>query len=239
MLNENAPMALYHQLREVVLSKIESNEWPVNSQIPTERELCEAFGVSRITVRKALSELEREGYLYRKQGKGTFVTSPKIEQRLSRFYSFSEEIRKMGYVPSSKILDFTVMQADKNIAANLQIESGVDVYSLRRIRLANEEPFAIENSFIPCVVCPGLSAEEIAVRGLYGAMRLNYGLIANQAVETFEAVSITADEALHLTVAENAPGLLLERVTYSNMVIVEYCRSIIRGDRYKYRIVLK
>jgi GntR family transcriptional regulator len=239
MLNENAPMALYHQLREVLLNKIKSNEWPVNSQIPSERELCETFGVSRITVRKALSELEREGYLYRKQGKGTFVTSPKIEQRLSRFYSFSEEIRKMGYVPSSKILDFTVMQADKNIAANLQIESGVDVYSLRRIRLANEEPFAIENSFIPCVVCPGLSAEEIAVRGLYGAMRLNYGLIANQAVETFEAVSITADEALHLTVAENAPGLLLERVTYSNMVIVEYCRSIIRGDRYKYRIVLK
>jgi len=70
-------------------------------------------------------------------------------------------------------------------------------------------------------------------------MKLNYGLTANQAVETFEAVSIRADEAVHLTVAENAPGLLLERVTYSNLIIVEYCRSIIRGDRYKYRIVLK
>jgi len=239
MLNENAPMALYHQLREVVLSKIESNEWPVNSQIPTERELCEAFGVSRITVRKALSELEREGYLYRKQGRGTFVTSPKIEQRLSRFYSFSEEIRKMGYTPSSKILDLTTMKADKKIAAHLQIEIGAEVYNLERIRLANEEPFAMENSFIPYAVCPGLSAEEIASNGLYGTMKLNYGLTANQAVETFEAVSIRADEAVHLTVAENAPGLLLERVTYSNLIIVEYCRSIIRGDRYKYRIVLK
>ena len=131
------------------------------------------------------------------------------------------------------------MKADKKIAAHLQIEIGAEVYNLERIRLANEEPFAIENSFIPYAVCPGLSAEEIASNGLYGTMKLNYGLTANQAVETFEAVSIRADEAVHLTVAENAPGLLLERVTYSNLIIVEYCRSIIRGDRYKYRIVLK
>lgn len=239
MLDEKAPVALYYQLKEILLAKIKSNEWPVNSKIPTERELCTLFKVSRITVRQALSELEQEGYLYRKQGRGTFVTAPKIEQRLSHFYSFSEEIREMGYSPSSRMLDFRIVKADESVANNLGLNRGDPVYSIRRLRLANEEPFAIENSFVPCDVCPGLSSEDISSKGLYNTMNINYGLIPNEAVETFEAIAIDAENAHYLNVSRNSPGLLLERVTRADQTIVEYCHSIIRGDRYKYQILLK
>lgn len=90
-LDERSPMSLYYQLKTILAEKIHSGQWKVNDRIPTERELCDAYGVSRATVRLALGELENEGLLYRKQGKGTFVAAPKIEQLLSGFYSFSEE----------------------------------------------------------------------------------------------------------------------------------------------------
>lgn len=238
MLDEKAPVALYYQLKEILLEKIRNNEWPINGKIPTERELCEIFKVSRITVRQALYELEKGGYIYRKQGKGTFVTAPKIEQRLSSFYSFSEEIRKMGYTPSTQVVGFDLIKADAEVAKHLNIPQEAKVYSIRRLRLANQEPFAYENSFIPEELCPGLTSEEVATNGLYNSMG-KYGIVPNKAIETFEAVAISSNDALYLEANKNSPGLLLNRVTYAEQKVIEYCRSIIRGDRYKYRIVLK
>lgn len=238
MLNEKAPVALYYQLKEILVDKIKSNEWAIDSKIPTERELCELYKVSRITVRQALEELENEGFLYRKQGRGTFVTAPKIEQRLSKFYSFSEEIRNMGYTPSTKIIDFKIVASEEVVAKHFN-EKGITVYCIRRLRLANNEPFAIETSYIPYDLCPNLTVEEIAAKGLYNTMKTKYGLIPNEAVETFEAVLINPNDALQLQVAKKSPGLLLERTTYADDKIVEFCHGIIRGDRYKYRVVLK
>ena len=170
MLNEKAPVALYYQLKQILMRKIKSNEWPVNSKIPTERELCELYKVSRITVRQALNELENEGYIYRKQGKGTFVTVPKIEQRLSSFYSFSEEIRKMGYLPGTQVIGLDLIKADNRLAKFLNVADKAAVYRIRRLRLANGEPFAYENSFIPYELCPGLTGEEVSRNGLYNSM---------------------------------------------------------------------
>ncbi|HBT15682.1 MAG TPA: GntR family transcriptional regulator, partial [Firmicutes bacterium] len=203
MLDEKAPVALYYQLKEILLEKIKNNEWPINGKIPTERELCEIFKVSRITVRQALYELEKEGYLYRKQGKGTFVTAPKIEQRLSSFYSFSEEIRKMGYTPSTQVVGFDLVTADDEVAKYLNIAKEVSVYSIRRLRLANQEPFAYEISFIPYELCPGLTSEEVATNGLYNSMR-KYGIAPNKAIETFEAVAISSKDALYLQANKNS-----------------------------------
>jgi GntR family transcriptional regulator len=238
LLNEKAPVALYYQLKEILVDKIKSNEWEIDSKIPTERELCDLYEVSRITVRQALEELENEGLLYRKQGKGTFVTAPKIEQRLSSFYSFSEEIRNMGYTPSTDIIEFKAIAGDEMIARHFN-EKGMMVYCIKRLRLANNEPFAVEISYIPCDLCPGLTADEIAAKGLYNTLKTKYNLIPNEAIETFEAVVINSNDAFYLHVGKNAPGLLLERCTYANERIVEFCHGIIRGDRYKYKVVLK
>lgn len=238
MLNEKAPVALYYQLKEILVEKIKSNAWEIDSKIPTERELCELYKVSRITVRQALEELENQGLLYRKQGKGTFVTAPKIEQRLSKFYSFSEEIRNMGYTPDTKIIEFKIVAPDDTIAKHFN-EKGLTVYCIKRLRLANNEPFAIETSFIPRDLCPDLTADEVSAQGLYNTMKTKYNLIPNQAIETFEAVIIHPEDASFLHVGKNSPGLLLERTTYANERIVEFCHGIIRGDRYKYQVVLK
>ncbi len=238
LLNEKAPVALYYQLKEILVDKIKSNEWEIDSKIPTERELCDLYEVSRITVRQALKELESEGFLYRKQGKGTFVTAPKIEQRLSSFYSFSEEIRNMGYAPRTQMIEFKKLRVDESIAKHFN-EKETEVYCIKRLRLANEEPFAVETSYIPCELCPGLTADEIEAKGLYNALTSRYNLIPNEAIETFEAVIIHSNDAVHLHVGKNAPGLLLERTTYANERRVEFCRGIIRGDRYKYKICLK
>lgn len=240
MLNEESPLALYHQLKNILIKKIKSNEWPVNTKIPTERELCETYAVSRITVRQALNELGKDGYLYRKQGKGTFVTTPKIEQRLGKFYSFSEEIRKMGFTPGTEVLDFRLIDCDKDsIAAGLNMDKHEKVYSIRRRRLADGEPFAVETSYIPYNICPDLNKESISTEGLYNSLKNNYGINPDEAVETFEAVLINENNANELSTSVNLPGISLERFTYAKGRVVEYCRSIIRGDRYKYKVVLK
>ena len=99
MLDDKAPVSLYYQLKEEMKEKIKAGEWPAEFKIPPERELCSIYGVSRITVRQALEDIKREGYIYSKQGRGTFVTRPKIELDLEKFYSFSEDMQ--GHIGSS------------------------------------------------------------------------------------------------------------------------------------------
>ena len=240
MLDEKLPVSLYYQLKEILIKKIKENEWPVNTRIPAERELCELYRVSRITVRQALDELEKEGYLYRKQGRGTFVTIPKLEQRLGSFYSFSEEIRKMGAVPEANIMDFNILESNDRISEILKIKKGEKVYGINRLRKADKEPFAIETSYIPVAVAPGLAKESVEKDGLYNTLKDSYGIIPDEAWESFEAV-LVADEndAVHLNVKRNSAALKIERITKSKDGIVEYCAGLIRGDRYKYNIVLK
>ena len=240
MLDEKLPVSLYYQLKEILIKKIKENQWPVNTRIPTERELCELYRVSRITVRQALDELEKEGYLYRKQGRGTFVTVPKLEQRLGSFYSFSEEIRKMGAVPVANIIEFNIMESSDRISGILEIKKGEKVYGIHRLRKADKEPFAIEVSYIPTAIAPGLERESIESDGLYNTLKISYGIVPDEAWESFEAV-LVADEknAGLLGVKKNSAALKIERVTRSKGGVVEYCEGLIRGDRYKYNIVLK
>lgn len=240
MLDEKLPVSLYYQLKEILTKKIKENEWLVNTRIPTERELCEMYRVSRITVRQALDELEKEGYLYRKQGRGTFVTVPKLEQRLGSFYSFSEEIRKMGAVPEATIIGFNILESSERISEILKTKKGEKVYSINRLRKADKEPFALETSYIPVAIAPDLIKENVEKDGLYNTLRNSYGIIPDEAWESFEAVLVDdEDDALHLNVKRNSAALKIVRVTRAGSGVVEYCSGLIRGDRYKYNIVLK
>lgn len=239
MLDEKAPVALYSQLKENLVEKIKKNEWSINTKIPTERQLCDIYNVSRITVRQALDELEKEGYLYRKQGKGTFITAPKIEQRLSNFYSFSEEIKKMGYYPSTRVLDFQVVACVEEISNFLNVRPGTETYEIKRLRLANGEPFALETSYVPYDICSGLTVKEVSEYGLYNSMKMRCNIIPVEAEETFEAIIISGDNASLLNTGKNSPGIYLERLTSSDARVIEFCKSIIRGDRYKYKVILK
>jgi GntR family transcriptional regulator len=239
MLDEKLPISLYYQLKNIFISYIKSGDWPTNFKIPTERQLCETFNVSRITVRQALKELEDEGYMYRKQGKGTFITTPKFVQRLSKFYSFSDEIKKMGSVPLTKIISFDLLTVDKAISEKLKVEAGERIFTIKRLRLANDEPFAMETSYIPFKFAENLTEKFVSELGLYNTLKEKCNLRPEEAVETFEAVLVDHENAELLKVPRRSAALHLERITSAQGRIVEYCVSTIRGDKYKYIVNLK
>jgi GntR family transcriptional regulator len=239
MLDEKSPVSLYYQLKNIFISYIKSGKWPVNYKIPTERELCEMFNISRITVRQALKELEDEGFMYRKQGKGTFITTPKFVQRLSRFYSFSDEIKKMGSVPSTEIISFVIMDAEKAIMEKLEIKYGEKVFAIKRLRLADNEPFATETSYIPYKHAENMTEKFVSELGLYNTLNDKCGLQPDEALETFEAVLVDHDNADLLKMPRRSAALHLERITTAQGQIIEYCISTIRGDKYKYTVSLK
>ena len=133
--------------------------------LPGEMQLCREYNVSRSTVRQAMDVLVRNGLVTRKQGRGTFVAMPKLEQNLVKFYSFSEEIKRMGYTPSSSIVSFRKLPADANMAARLSIEPNSEIFSLRRLRLADGKPFALETSYIPAALYPFMTEEMIREKG--------------------------------------------------------------------------
>lgn len=239
LLDESSGITLYKQLEKIIIEKIEGGEWPVDTKLPTEAQLCEMYGVSRITVRQTLNNLKSEGYLYRKQGKGTFVCRPKLVQNLGHFYSFSTEIEKMGCKPGSTILNFSVVEADYELSNNLKIAEKDRVYAVRRLRLADGEPIAVETSWIPRAVAPGLVQEDIKKYGLYRALARILGRSPNWGEESFEAVLMNREEALALRARAKDAALRLTRLAYADSTPVEYCVSIIRGDKYIYKIELQ
>ena len=239
MLDEKSPLSLYYQIKNIIMDNIKNKVWETGNKISTERELCESYNVSRITVRQALKELENEGYLYRKQGRGTFVMEQKFEQRLSKFYSFSEEIKKMGSFPSTKIVSFGIIEPEQMIAEKLGISSGDKVFAIKRLRLADDEPFGVEISYIVYRYAKGLTEESVSKFGLYNALNQKCGLMPNEATETFDAVSVSNQDAEYLNVSKRAAALRLERITSAQGNIIEYCISIIRGDKYKYTVQLR
>ncbi len=237
-LQSNSPVALYYQLKEILGQKILNNEWDLGDRLPTEFELCEQYGVSRITVRQALAELERQGLIVRKQGLGTFVAIPKIEQNLTSFYSFSEEFRKRGFKPKNKVVDFQVQRPTEQIKSVFGLTSGQEVYHFTRLRMASDIPVAIESSWLPTSVFPELTKGELEQCSLYEIMKTRFGVIADSASESFGASALGKKEALVFGLTEGSPALDLERLAYRGAQCVEYTRGIIRGDKFRFQVKL-
>ena len=119
--DKESPLSLYYQLKQIIIDKIENRELTENEKLPTEKELCDKYNISRATVRQALKELETEDYIYKIQGKGTFVSPKRYQQDLLKFYSFTDEMKKIGKTPTSKVLSFEVTTPSKKIADTLDI----------------------------------------------------------------------------------------------------------------------
>ena len=229
---------LYIQVEEQCIELIKNKTWAVGIKIPTEAQLCKQFGVSRITVRQAMTKLAERGLISKKQGLGTFVCKPKITQRLHDMYSFSEELKKQGYSVSNDIISFEIISSDEYTAKQLEIKADDLVYELKRLRFADEEPYALEASYIPYDLIPELDINDIKRKGLYNTLTEVGGIVIDNANESFEAVILSKEAGGLLKAGEGFPALRLERVTRSGNTIYEYCESYVRGDRYKYTIKL-
>jgi GntR family transcriptional regulator len=226
---------LYHHLKEIFAERIAAGEWKVGDLIPTEAQLCAAYGVSRGPVRQAIDLLVQQGVLARKQGKGTWVRPHKLESGLATFYSFTTLIAEQGYTPSTRLLHFGREEAIPSVRRALALESGAPVYRMARLRLANGEPIILETVFLPVARAPGLEQPQIEAHSLYALLQDRYGLPLTRARQSFEAVIADEYEANRLAVAPGAPLLLLENLTYAagDLPIV-FSKAVLRGDRLRY-----
>jgi GntR family transcriptional regulator len=231
---------LYFQLRQHVRLQIEGGEWPAGEKIPSEHELMAKFGVSRATVREALSELAREGLLERKQGFGTIVRDRRITQDVSRFYTFPSAMMNAGRRPSTELLSVEGVPIDAGVASHLGGQPKDDeVVRVSRLRLADDEPLMLETSYLPADLFPGLTKSRLEGRSLYQAMSEDYGVVVVRGREAFEPILVQGDEAKRLAVSAGSPGLLVQREAFDPAGrCVEFCNSVVRGDRARYTVEL-
>ncbi|MCX7938213.1 MAG: GntR family transcriptional regulator [Thermoflexales bacterium] len=234
-------MPLYHQLKELLQQRIDAGEWRAGMRLPSERELCEQFGISRITVRQALAELEREGRLLRDQGRGTFVAQPRFEQHLTHLTSFTQDMLARGQKPGAVVLEHTVMMAPVDVAHDLHLDAEHRrVILLRRLRLANEQPVAVETAYLSEHMCPQLVAENLNHRSLYALLSERFGIVPTRAVQQMTATACPPTEARLLQIKPGNPVLHLRRVTYSqDGCPFEVVESFYRGDKYVFYAELR
>lgn len=240
-MDDTLPVSLQFQLRSKLLEKVENKFWLPGAQIPSERELCTEYGVSRITVREVVKELVQEGYLVRKQGKGTFVSLPKFEHEFSSSYSLSQDIEREGLHSDFRLLHIRIMKASPQLQQVFGIADGSEVYEIVRLRLIGDEPFAWERAYTPQQYMNGASEEQLQREGLYMTLFRCSGLMAEEASVEAEAINSPDDIAEQLQLKRKAAVLFLTRLTTAQNRCIEYCESYIRSDRYrfKYKQVLR
>jgi GntR family transcriptional regulator len=204
------------------------------SPVPPERTLAAEFDTSRTTVRQALQELVVEGRLERIQGKGTFVAKPKVSQAL-QLTSYTEDMRAQGLEPTSQLLEIGYVTADDALAGLLNVPAGDRVLRIERLRMANGEPMAIENTHLAADRFPGLRRSLVRYTSLYTALAEVYGVHLAEAEETIETSLATPREAGLLGTDVGLPMLMLSRHSLDREgAPVEWVRSVYRGDRYKF-----
>ena len=231
---------LYLQIKELLLGEIRAGRFRPHQRLPSERDLSAAHGVSRMTVRQAVVELQRSGAIYSRVGKGTFVAPPKIEQQLRSITSFSEQLQAQGEVPSSRVLVATSGVVDDAVTDALGIKPGDEVVTLSRIRLADARPVGIETAYLPAARVPGLLQHDFERDSLYETLARDYGLDFFAANQTIEAALADERELQLLEMSRPAAVLRLQRVTMSSDGrSVEFVISTYRGDLYQLHSNLK
>lgn len=233
MANEEKTSLKYQQLKENLLRQINQGVYASGRCLPPERELCELFSASRMTVRKAVDELVDEQVLYRIRGKGTFVLHEKIMQSLTSLTSFSDDMRARGMAPSSRILLLDRIPAGRLVAEKLSMEVGDDVILLKRLRLADGVPMAIETSYLNPTICDSLVERISAGESMY-ALYEKLGIQLRRAVQCMEIAPLQSWEADILENHDLTMAMFIQRQTFDQRDCpVEYVESQYRADRYR------
>ncbi len=229
--------ALYHQLVDLLQERIETCMIP-HDKLPSERELTAQYGVSRTTVRLALQELENRGSIYRRHGKGTFVSDIKKEAAdLAGAYSFTEQMKGLGRKPHTRILSFEKLEADKFICQHLNLSLGEAVFKLSRLRIADNEPLMVEDTYLPVKFFLSLTDQLLRSKPLYDLFSEDFKQTVRLADEELYASIASKEDAKLLMIPEGAPVLHLARQTYNmKNEIIEFTLSVTRADQFHYQI---
>lgn len=231
-----ATNALYVSIYQEILLDIQNGKYVENEPLPSEESLCRSYNVSRTTVHKALDMLKDADVVYSVQGNGVYVKPHMFAQPLSKFYSFTDSLKSINILIQNEIIDCTLVRADKSLSIATGYPVGTMFHKLVRLRSAKEYPLMIEATYLPQSRFMSLDTEILSHGSLYEFLRSRYGFHADRASETLRPVMPRPDERTLLCISANTPCMLLERFSYEGVVLIEYTKSIVRGDKYTFQV---
>ena len=230
----------YITVKQEIKDMLDKGELEANARFPSEKELMESYSVSRITIRRAIEELVHEGYLYKLQGKGTYVKPDKKRQDLISITSCTEDMLRLGMTPSRKVITSKIIAADKKRQDRLQLAEGEQVFLLERIYYADDEPINFTSAYLPCKLFRELEKYDFSGDSLYRVLEEEYGVRITRAERTLEAVIAYDEIREYLNVDAGTPLILFHCITYGKIKEKEYpietFKCYYRSDRFKFCI---
>jgi GntR family transcriptional regulator len=235
-INRNSKLPLYSLIEDNFRELILSGQLKPGNAIPSEWELADLYQVSRLTVRHALDNLARQGWLNRRHGVGTFVANPTVARIAPSKLSFTEQMRAIGRTPSSRQISFKVVSANAEIASYLGLQESDPVVEITRLRLADDEPILLETSYLSQARFPDLDETvDLSHNSLYEYLYTQYQANVASMDQTLEPVLLTEAEAKYLGTQAGTPAVLSEITAFSSEgEPIEYCWSVTRGDKCKF-----
>ena len=226
---------LYFQLVNKLIIQIENMKF--FDKLPSERELCKMYNMSRTTVRQAMYELELNGYITKIQGKGTFVARPNAsKQNLSDYYSFTKQTLSMNKISKAEILEYHIEIANKSIQEKMNLEKDAKVIRFVRLRLSDDVPMMLETTFIPYLQFPNLKKVDLAQKPLYDIFEYDYHRKIRKVIEQFSATNSSQKQSEKLNIQNNSACLKITRYSYdAKGVIIELTYSLARADQFIYQ----
>lgn len=239
-LDKSVPIPLYYQLKTLLMEEIKADAYPVDSLIPTEMEISEMFGISRTTVRQAITELVQEGWLYRIKSKGTFVARRKIKQDfIRRLESFNEQIERTGRKPGTELLAMEVVSMMDRVADVFHAAAGEKAIYLHRKRSADDEPIVTVETYLPYDKCAFLMQHDMVRESMYNVLAEREETRICRVNRTMEAVAANARDSRLLNIRTGKPVHLFHTIGYNQHdEPIEFSVARYRGDRNRFEVDL-
>lgn len=232
-------IALHHQIREDLISNLNSGRFDPGAELPGEAALCKHYGASRGTIRQALAELAREGLIERHAGRGSFLRQPKIEGNVVGSYR-QFRIEGPPLEPGGTVITLSRREADEYVAGILGLRNDRSIYFLKRLRYAGGVPVTLQTSYLPVAMCPDLPRHDLGERHLVDILLRDYGVALSRAEELIEPAIAGSADAKRLGIRAGVPVFRIERRTFlPDGRVGEFRRAVMRGDIYRYRLDLR
>lgn len=234
--NENSKIPKYLKIRSAIRHVLDNGLIKENEMLPTENELCDIFKVSRMTVRQALEELVREGYLERQSGSGTFVKSLKLAGGSRPIKSFSDEIALMGIVTHHKLIKTDILRPSNEVVEKLHLGDQMKALRIKRVRFVDEAPISYQISYLPYPLCAQLLEQDLDQRPLYELLLENGNFTFTHGVENVQALEMPKHVASWLDCVPGSACFFLSRVVYVREYEhpIEYVETFLRGDKFTF-----
>lgn len=227
---------LYIQIKDILRSKIIDGTYQAHQKIPSESEMMKSFGVSRITVRQAINDLQKEGLLFKIHGKGSFVSKPKASQELTHLQGFGEAMHLLGHETHADVLHFGLIKASTAIAPKIGVKKEELITEIKRVRYLNYEPISVDYSYLKSDIGSQLSQKSLRNRDLFSLLENDLGLILESADLEIDATFTTNEIAKFLKMEVDSPILRIKRITYSSGKPLLFDCLHYPPETFKYRL---